>query len=82
MDAVVLEPENRLKPESPPAKAPGQTMWLAREDDDEIAVENTITFWCRARYEPTPAEQAALMSVHALARIWDSPEEDEAWADL
>ena len=29
-----------------------------------------------------PSDYTALASEEALAKIWDSPEEDEAWRDL
>ena len=32
--------------------------------------------------EPTLARQTALASEAALAKIWDTPEEDEAWRHL
>ena len=54
--------------------------------EDEIDLKGKrvlITVLPAHDYEPmTSGKYAALMSQEVLARDWDTPEEDEAWAHL
>lgn len=47
-----------------------------------IAVSSTSTVRQVEEYAEITVQEGALMSMAALADIWDTPEEDEAWKDL
>jgi prevent-host-death family protein len=47
--------------------------------EDYVAVQDELV---KLRAQQSEAYQTMLASESALAREWDSPEEDEAWADL
>lgn len=47
--------------------------------EDYVALQDELL---RLRAEQSEAYQTMLASESTLAKEWDSPEEDEAWADL
>lgn len=47
--------------------------------EDYVALQDELI---RLRAQQSEAYQTMLASESTLAREWDSPEEDEAWADL
>jgi len=47
--------------------------------EDYVALQDELV---KLRAQQSEAYQTMLASESALAREWDSPEEDEAWADL
>jgi hypothetical protein len=55
---------------------------LRRLPPDKLAVVAEFVAFLAARSEASAADEATKASEDALRRLWDTPEEDEAWAHL